>query len=555
MRKQYILKVSCIISLLIFGSCSKSEPPKPTPPLKKIAINFSYFPLTTDPRKKSDPVTTTLNLMLYEGLTRLEPDGSISLALAKSIKISDDLKSYTFKLRESLWSDGFPLTAHDFENSWKEVLLPDFNSSTAHLLFPIKNAEAAKSGLLDKSQISVEALDDYTLQVELEYPTPYFLELTAFSTFFPTPSHIKKEDSFPSTSRDKKLISNGPFILESADYDFQLTTKKNPHYWNKEVVKLDQIEIMIIKDEDTALQLFAKGRLDWLGGWISPLPIVAINSLREQNLLKEKLVAGTAFCAFNLDRFPFNNLNIRKAFALAINRKQLIEITQGGELPASSLISPVFTGDKEMEFFVDGSTEDARIHFRKGLEELGISAEDFPTLTYYYFQSELQGKVAEMIQIQLKNALGVKLSLEKREMGTFFSVMHGKDFEIAQVSWIAQYHDQMNILERLKYVDSPKNYASWEHPEYIKILNNSFSISDPEKRKIHLKEAEKILSEELPCAPLYHFSVIYIQNPRLKGVDISPLGDVQFRHAHIESSEEDVAKERPRRPFFTNMQK
>jgi len=166
-----------ILLLFAAASCQKKEHAGER---QAIAINFSYSPFTADPRKCTDPVTTTLNFMLYEGLTHLEADGTVSYALAERVKISRDKRNYLFFLRPAMWSDGSPLTAYHFEAAWKAALSPDFTSKSAHLLFPIKNAERAKNGECSLDEVGIEALDEKTLMVRLERPTPYFLELISF---------------------------------------------------------------------------------------------------------------------------------------------------------------------------------------------------------------------------------------------------------------------------------------------------------------------------------------------------------------------------------------
>ena len=166
-----------------------------------------------------------MNLMLYEGLMHLEPDGTLSLAIANNIRVSKDRKSYLFVLRSSNWSDGTPLTAYDFESSWKKVLAPSYPSKSAHLLFSIKNGSKAKSGKCSLDDVGVKALDEKTLLVELERPTPYFLQLAAYPTYFPVPNAGAE---IPYPQNGDKIVSNGPFLLSSWKNDDEIVVEKKP---------------------------------------------------------------------------------------------------------------------------------------------------------------------------------------------------------------------------------------------------------------------------------------------------------------------------------------
>ena len=279
-----------------------------------LRINFCYQPFTVDPRKCSDPASCILNFMLYEGLTHLEPDGSITLSTAESFTVSPNKKKYTFILKETFWSDGSPVTAYDFEASWKSLIDPKFPSTTAHLLYPIKNAKAAREKKVPLDQVGIFAKDDRTLVVELEKPTPYFLKLTSFCTYYPIPKEKVAMETIWDAKKESHLISNGPFRMKKWKYNNEIIVKKNPLFWKAKDVKLNRIFITLIQDESTAFKLYEQGKLDWIGGFISPIPLDALPALIEQNLLNHKEVAGTSFCAFNLNCYPFSNSQYSKGF-------------------------------------------------------------------------------------------------------------------------------------------------------------------------------------------------------------------------------------------------
>jgi len=269
-----LLRYSLVLLILtvLLSACFKKPA---TDDIKRLRISFNSFPNTVDPRKSADFISSTLICMIFDGLSRNLPDGSVELALAERFVMSPDQKTYTFYLRQSFWSDGSQVTAFDFERSWKQILKPGYPSLCPYLFYCIKNAENARNGRVEADQIGIKALDNVTLQVTLERPTPYFLSLTAFPSFVPTPPDVAIE--LDSISGSKSLISNGPFLISKIRPNAEIILKKNGGYWNCNQIKLDEIQISIIRNEMTAWELFEHGELDWIGGAISPLPSDSMN--------------------------------------------------------------------------------------------------------------------------------------------------------------------------------------------------------------------------------------------------------------------------------------
>ncbi|QVL56809.1 MAG: peptide ABC transporter substrate-binding protein [Simkaniaceae bacterium] len=520
-----------LIFLAVVSSCEKSHQLRfGKKGSQVIHINFIYSPFTIDPRKGTDPVTTVTNYMLYEGLTRLEPDGTVSPALAERVKISKDRKKYIFFLRKSMWSDGSPVTAYHFEAAWKKALSPEFSSRAAHLLFPINNAEEAKMGKCSLDEVGVEAIDELTLLVRLKRPTPYFLELTAYPTYFPVP-HNGDEVLHPNQQND--LLTNGPFSLASWRDDDEIVTVKNPYYWNADEVKLDEVHATIITDEATALKLFDQGDLDYVGGLVSPLPLDAIATLKKTHRLRQRPIAGTTFSTFNVNKFPFNNLHIRKAFAYAVDKEEIIDnISQMFDDMATGPVPHVLK-NTAISLYKEYNREAAVHHFEMGLQELGITREEFPTVTYSYFSSELQRNLALALQSQWKETLGIVVELDGKELKSHLAKLHNHKFQIGQMAWIGQYHDRMCFLERFASKNGYCNYSGWENFHYQRLIEDSFYKGNGD-RALLLEEAEQMIKDEMPIIPLYHFHAVYVKNPRLHGLAISPMGDIQFHRAYLQ---------------------
>lgn len=520
-----------IALLLIGGSCqqntSKLSSKQPVK-IEQLRLNLCHEPATMDPRKGGDIISSHMHFLLFEGLIKLNENGSLSLAQAESIDISPDGKIYTFHLRNSNWSNGDPVTATDFEKSWKDILDPAFPSVNAHLLYPIVNAEAAKKGLVPLSDVGIQAVDAKTLAVTLENPTPYFLDLVAFCVFFPVNKQIDEADPNWAYDAGDHFVSNGPYRLKSWKHNNEIVAERNPMYWAKERVAADRIHLSMIDNAMTALQMFENGELDIIGNPLSPLPVDALPILNQKGMLKKKPIAGTTMVSFNTQKVPFSNANIRKAFAMAINREEIVSnITQLNEQIATNAIPPILKNNRNREFFKDHDVETAQKLLELGLEELGINREDLKELTYHYTTNDLNNKIAQAIQQQISKVLGIKIKLEGMENKVFMDKLTKRDYLVAQALWVAQYSDQMNILERFKYKHNAKNYSDWENAEFIQLLDQS-AFETGQKRLATLEKAEEIFLNEMPIAPIYHWEFSYMVQPYLNDVGLSPIGDVYF---------------------------
>lgn len=472
------------VLLILLASCSRNEGPE-----SRLKIAFNMQPTTTDPRLTSDFVSSTLVGMIYEGLTRCLPGNEVELALAERVEISKDLKVYTFHLREAYWTDGKRITAFDFESSWKGLL--QIPSSSSFLFYPIKNAELCVKGEIGSEAVGVLAIDERTLRVELEEPTPYFYSLTAFPSFLPIASHDPG-------------VWSGPFRVEKMVHNDEIVLKKNEMYWNRENVFLDEVHISIVPDEMTALQMFEQGQLDWVGGSISPLPSDALEKLRDR--LQFIPCSASTFCTFNVEVCP---VHLRKALSYAIDRKALVEeITQA----ASSVLPPSFT---EQVFDL----------YDPVLAKELLGKGPIPKLTLSFKPSQVERRIAQVLQKQWEKVLGVKVELVQVEFKTLIQKLQTKDYEIALASWIAQFDDPISLLGRFNDRGNLKNYPGWEHEEYTKLL---IEAGRSQERGELLQRAEAILVEEMPLAPLYHWSSPAVVSPRIETIATSPCGGILF---------------------------
>ncbi|MBS0648056.1 MAG: peptide ABC transporter substrate-binding protein [Verrucomicrobia bacterium] len=501
-----------LLLVTALSSCTRQEPQqKPPKKFHTLRMNISREPTTMDPRQGSELVGSTLHFMLFEGLVRLNPDNSITPAQAQSIEISDDRKTYIFHLRKTKWSDGTRVVAADFENAWKKILTPNFPAANAHLLYPIKNAEKAKRGVVPLDQVGIRAPDSKTLVVELENPTPYFLDLISFCVFFPVSHTVDETDPAWMQEASSHFISNGPFRLVSWKHHNELVLEKNPYYWEAPQIDLDKIQISMVSDENTVLNMYKKNELDIMGLGISPLPKDALLQYQQWGELKTYSIPATTILCFNVNRFPFDNKNIRKAFAYAVNRKEIVDnITQLEEEVATNIIPSGLKYNPHLSYFQDNNIKRAQKLFRRGLEELHITPQEFPVITYYYSHDSLNHKLAQALQQQWSKILGVKVHLEQSDHKVFLDRLKNRNYDLAQSFWFAQYNDPLSILERFKYQANAKNYCGWENPEYIRLLEKSYTDATEEERMKTLKTAEALFMEEMPLTPLYHWKSAFM---------------------------------------------
>ncbi|WP_314304401.1 peptide ABC transporter substrate-binding protein [Brevibacillus parabrevis] len=498
---------------------------------KVLRMNMKSEPPTADPGLAEDSTSGAVLRATFDGLTRIGEDGKPHESVAEKIDVSKDGLTYTFHLRDSKWSNGDPVTAKDFEYAWKRALDPKLGSTYAYQLYYLKNAEEYNTNKAKAEDVGVKATDDKTLVVTLKNPTPFFLELTAFYTYFPVNQKVV-EGTQNWAGEAKTHVGNGPFKIDTWEHKSKLILAKNENYWDKDAVKLDKIDFSMVEDENTELSMFDNGDLDWAGAPTSALPTDAIPALKDSGKMQTHAIAGTYLYKFNTEKPPFNNAKIRKAFAYAIDRQTIIDnVTQANQEPAMGLVPPTMAVASS-PYFKDNDVETAKKLLEEGMKEEGITK--LPTLTLSYNTSESHKKIAEAIQDQWKKALGVEVKLENKEWKVFLDDLHQGKFQIARSSWTGDYNDPYTFLDLFKLKKGSNNDTNWENPKYQELLNKSAVEKDAEKRKQILAEAEALFMDEMPAAPIYYYTHSYVKNDKVKGVVLDGLGFVDWKWADIQ---------------------
>lgn len=526
-----ILISICLLFFALVGCQKKSHPFDEN--RQVLRMNIHTEPPTLDARKATDTSSISIINTCFEGLMKRAKDGSIHPAIANKFKVSEDNLTYTFYLRDAKWWDGKPVTARDFENTWKTILSPNFGSGFANDLYVLKNARPAKIGEVSTDEIGVRAIDSKTLIVELEKPVPYFLDLIATHSFLAVPMHIATQYSHWADNCGPHFVGNGPYILDKWKHHNFMKLIKNPHYWDRDSVLLDEIELTIIEDETTELNMFESGELDWAGSPLSTLPTDALQALAADNRLQTYPLSGTYYYIFNVREPPFDNLNFRKAFALAINRQTIIDnITQSDQSPATSFIPPTIW--KVESHFKDNDLAEANHLFDVALKEMGYTRQTLPTITLIYNTSSAHHKIAQAIQEQWFQAFGIRVKLANKEWKVFLDELSHKQFQVARMGGIASFKDPVTFFDLYKYPDSCNNFSGWSNPQFTHLIETAEKTTDPAKREEFLRAAEKIFMAEMPIAPIYYYTGTYVKKGYVKGILLTELSEADFKFAFLE---------------------
>lgn len=500
------------LSFLLLTCCQKEEPHP-----NSLQLPLSSEPSTLSPRGVRTIKEILIACHLFEGLTRMGETGTPELALAEKITIDKSKTLYTISIKKSIWSNGAPVTTDSFVKGWKRALDPSVASPMAHLLFPIQNARMIYQEKLSPNELGVEILDTYTLQVQLEHPTPFFIELLAYPVYFPAYSDQFEEDR----------ISNGPFLLkEWKPYD-HVVLIKNPSYHDADSVHLKEISWVQIHDPETEFALFEQEKLHWAG---MPSSSPLMHGELPGNLHPDTYeVTGTCWIEFNTQKFPFNSKHFRLALAHAVDTESLasdllnhLVQTPQGLCPKKSALekAPSFNPKK------------AKQHFDAFLAEYALLQEELPQLCFNFTQKRRSRQIAQVIAQQLYDVLGLDVQLQELEWGVFVQKSASGDFGLSLKDWIADFQDPFALLE-LFIQDRKTNTARWANPQFDELLADSLVEADREKRREVLRQAELLLLQECPLVPLYHHSFTYLKTPKLQGVTFSPFGGVDYKSATL----------------------
>ncbi|KWX70434.1 peptide ABC transporter substrate-binding protein [Paenibacillus jilunlii] len=507
-----------------------------------LRVNLTSEPPTFDPAQAQDSQANTVLKTMYEGLTRMNDEtGQAEPGIAEKWDISADGLVYTFHLRDAQWSNGDPVEAADFVRGWKIVLDPNTNPTApyAYQLYYLKNAEEYYTKkVTDFSQVGVKAVDAKTLEVTLKSPTPYFLGLLSFYTYYPVHKSIEGNPKW-ATNKDT-MITNGAFTLTEWTTGQAIQVTKNEKYWDAASIKLSKIDFSIVNSGATELLSYKNGELDRAGNPNGEIPSEQLPIVKKElpNEFVSKGIAATYYYYFNTTEKPFSNVKIRKALTMAINRQALIDnITLGGQLPAFGLVPPGIAGvDGEYRNTVKDSyfTEDveqAKSLLAEGLKEEGLTA--LPPVDLSYNTSENHKKIALAIADMWKNNLGITVNTVNQEWAVFIDNRQSQNYQIARAGWTADYNDPMTFLDMF-VTGGGNNDAGYANPEYDKLIKDAKTNSDLAKRQEDFAAAEKMLiQDDMVIMPIYYYTNNSLTKEYLKGVTLDFSGAVDFTRGYL----------------------
>jgi oligopeptide transport system substrate-binding protein len=483
-------------------------------------------PQDLDPQVVTAYTDQNILLALFEGLTAIDEQSSAAVpGAALSWEPSGDGLGWTFHLRAGLrWSNGEPLAADDFVQSWRRMLLPAFGAEYAYLLYPIRNAEAFNQGrIADPAQLGISAPDPRTVHIELERPTPYLPILAALPPWYPVnPRVLGRYGALArrgtAWTRPGSLVGNGPFTLEAWEPNARIVVAKNPSYWNAGSVTLRRIVFFPTENPATEERDFRAGQLHVTYS----LPVAKIAPYRRQapELLRVDPFLQTFFLRFNVRRPPFDNASVRLALSLAIDRDALARDVLAGAYPPAHSFTPPGCGSYTPRARVDFDPERAR----RLLAEAGHpGGRDMPAIEVQARNDEVQPPVMEAVQAMWQKELGIHVTLATLEQKTWLQNQQTLDFAVSTAGWAGDFLDPVTFLD-LFLTSSGNNWTGWGDRDYDALLAQAARERDPGARLEIFQRAEDRLLARGPVAPLYFGARSYLLRPEVRGWTAALLG-------------------------------
>lgn len=473
---------------------------------------------TLDPTHSSIIAEQFILKDLFEGLTVFDAAGKITAGTAESWTISPDGLVYTFKLRPNAkWSNGDPVTAADFVFSFRRLEDPKEAASFANLFYPIKNAEAVNSGKAGVDTLGVKPLDDRTLEITLERPTPYLLQLLANQAALPV-HQASVEKLKADFAKPGNLISNGAYVLTENLANDHVTLVKNPHYWDAANVRIDKVISYPIDDQAAAQRRFLAGELDMTFEFAADQLKLLKEKVGDQVHVSPNLT--NEYYAFDTRTPPFDDARVRRALSMAVDRDFLAEkIFSGTRVGSYSFVPaglPGYTPAKPD--FADKPQLDREDAAKDLLRQAGFGEGGKPLkLTIRFGTNDNNRRIATAVADMWK-ALGVQVSLLNSDSKSHYAFLRdGGTFEVARAAWVADYADAENFLALPTTANKAFNYSHFASPDYDALVAKSYTETDPAKRLKILEDAEALLARDQPVAPLLSNADLWLVSNKVKG--------------------------------------
>lgn len=503
---------------------------------KVLKYAMSSEPETLDPTMNNYSTSSIVLQNLFTGLFQMEADGSLTNGMCASYTVSDDGRVYTFTLKDDMkWSDGSPLTAGDFEYSWKRVLNPDLASPAAWELYYIKGGEDYNKGTGSADDVAVKAVDDKTLEVTLNDPTPYFLYLTAASNFFPVKKAVVEGPKVWTKSADT-YVCNGPFSMAEINPQSSYVLKKNPNYFAADTVKLDGVDIVFIESPEAALSAYNSGEIDATGD--SLVTTQAVQQYGGSDELKYFDKIGTRYFDFNCEHQQLSDPRVRKALAMALDRTTICQSMVASKPRPAYAFVPYgipYAGKTEDFRTTVGDLFQENVDAAKQLmADAGYpNGEGFPTLKLTITNTQENKDIAQVMQAMWKTNLGIETEISTFETKVYWDELYAGRFDVAYDGWTGDYLDPDTNLSCFTQ-DRTYNQNRWtgdKAMEYDSLIKECRGLADNDKRMELFTQAEKILMDEMPIMPMYFLNAPLLAKPDVTGLTKNAIGHTLFRNA------------------------
>ncbi|OGQ21904.1 MAG: hypothetical protein A3I05_00525 [Deltaproteobacteria bacterium RIFCSPLOWO2_02_FULL_44_10] len=509
-RLRHLFTLFLIMGLMV--GCSRKEQGKQA---RVLHLDNKSEVDTLDPALIRDVAASRVVMQLFEGLLEYHPKTLEPIPGAAShYDVSEDGKVYTFHLRkEAKWSNGDPVTAHDFVYSWKRVVDPKLGAAYAFQAFYIKNAQKIYEGKANASELGVTAVDDLTLRVELENPTPFFSAIVTFQTLRPV--HQKTVEAYGDKwIRAEHIVSNGAFILKEWTPNKQIVLEPNPKYWDRKNLKLDRVVYYPLEDREVAFKLFRAGQLHY----VDEVPSLKIPTLQGDPEFNHGPFLGAYYVLVNVAKPPFNNKHLRQALAMSIDREKITQVLHRGI--ANAAFTPKGTAGYQPPEGLPFNPEKARAL----LAEAGYpEGKGLPKITLSYNTDQDHKRVMELVQNMWKENLGIEVEIRNMEWKTLYQSYRERNYELGRMGWIGDYVDPNTFLD-MHLTGNGNNDAGWSNLEYDRLIRLAGETINSKKRFEYFQKAESILLDESPVLPIYTWTFPSMMSKKMEGYHHTLLG-------------------------------
>jgi oligopeptide transport system substrate-binding protein len=532
--------LACLLALLFaLTGCGKKDagltPSAPVMGGKKVLL----YGNASEPQDLDFQIVTgipehRLALTFFEGLISEDPQLNIIPGVAEKWEVSADGLVYTFHLRaDAKWSNGDPVTADDFVQSYKRMITPALGAEYSYMLWHVVGAEDYNKGKLnDFAQTGFKAPDARTVQLTLRQVTPFLLHAMNHYAWYPL--HIATLKKFGALdrkstpwSRPENFIGNGPYALKEWTANKQIVAVRSPTYWDRDKVKIDEIRFFPTELADTEERMFRTGQLHVTNE--VPLTKLAVYRKDHPDSVRVDPYNGIYFYRFNVKRKPFDDVRVRRALTLAIDRETLVKkVTLADELPAYDFTPPDLVGFVSQNTFKSDVAEAKRLLAEAGFPD----GKGFPEVELLYNTLEKHQTIAEALQQMWRKNLGITITLTNKEWKVYIAAQHSQDFQLQRAGWIADYVDP-HVFFDIWETGNGNNDTNWGNPEYDKLLHSALDAKTTGERYAIYQKMEKILVDEMPVMPIFFYTRARLVSPKLKNFFTTPVDNFPWKYADL----------------------